>query len=150
MICARRICRRSWARFVVATLAATLAACYPAGSKPDVAGVYELRVDAQTITLVLSPNGSFTETILLAGGRADKREGRWTWGSGRIGLDGLSIPKSFAPAYILRADSGSGGEQPRYTEPGYWSLAPEKHWGTMVLPVFPDANVYFEMVRHLK
>jgi len=147
---ARRLFNCWWPPCLLAAYAAALIACYPAGSKADVPGIYELTVNGRTITLVLSSDGSFTETIRFDASRVEKRGGQWRWGSGRIGLDGLSIPKSFAPEYILRADSSSGVGQPKYTEPGYWSIMPERHWGTVVLPVFPGADEYFEKVQRLR
>jgi hypothetical protein len=81
---------------------------------------------------------------MLASGQVDKRTGRWDWGAGRLSFDELSIPKSFAPNY-LRPTESSGS--PKYTEPGHWSISPENHWGTVVLPIFPNEDVNFKMVK---
>jgi len=59
-----------------------------------------------------------------------------------IDFDSLWIPKEFAPDYILQADS-ENSDQPRYTDPGHWVLAPEYHFGSVVLEIFPDADVSF-------
>jgi hypothetical protein len=37
--------------------------------------------------------------------------------------------------------------QPKYTEPGHWAIQPERHWGTVTLSIFPDADVNFKMTR---
>jgi hypothetical protein len=60
-----------------------------------------------------------------------------------LGLYGLWIPRSFAPDYILKADSEAKVSTQKYTEPGYWAIRPENHWGRIVLSIFPDANINF-------
>ncbi len=55
----------------------------------------------------------------------------------------------FAPQYILQADSSaSENKRPKYTEPMHWIISPEKHWGTVILPIFPDEDTEFKMVSH--
>ncbi len=137
-------------RFLLLTLilATALDSCVPVRSRSEVVGVYELKGDKQKITLEVSPGGTFVETIVFASRQTEKRAGRWYWAKGHIGFDGLWIPKPFAPDYILRADSEARGNEPRYTEPEHWSLPAESHWGTITLPVFPDPDISFTMVRH--
>jgi len=134
----------------MAALIGTLVACIPVRSRSDVIGVYELNADRQKITLQLSPDQSFTESIQFSSGQAERRAGTWHWTSGSVGFEGLWIPKSFAPEYILRADSRADARQQRYTEPGYWSVSAENHWGTVVLAVFPGADINFKMVKRLQ
>jgi hypothetical protein len=150
--------RIGWRCLPVLILAVALSSCLPARSQSDVVGVYELRQGKQKITLEMLPAGTFTETILFTSGQTAKRTGQWSWASGRVGLEGFWIPRSFAPDYILRADSETGSPsqdwrwrppfQPKYTDPGYWSVSAERHWGTTTLSIFPDAEVEFRMVKH--
>lgn len=125
-----------------------LLACTVVRSEHEVTGTYELNVDRQRITLEILTNETFVETIHLANGGTERRVGKWRWASERINFDGLWIPESFAPDYIRQADSRSDRGQPRYTDPGNWSVSAESHWGTVVLPVFPDADIDFRMIRH--
>jgi hypothetical protein len=124
-----------------------LTACSVIQSKNAMAGVYELDAGNQTITLEILPNETFKETILFASGRIEILEGKWDWRPGRIGFDRLWIPASFAPDYILRADSESRADFPKYTAPGYFSTSAEKHWGTITLEIFDDVS--FKMIRHI-
>jgi hypothetical protein len=79
------------------------------------------------------------------------RSGKWLWSQNGIGFDQLWIPPEFAPGYILQADaSAKANKQPQYTEPGSSWGRPEKHWGTVILPIFPDADVNFKMVRRFR
>lgn len=133
--------------FVSVAISAVLVGCYPVRSRADAIGHYELNAEHDKIALDVSSDGSFTETITWASGKIDKQEGKWNWSSGRIGFDRLWIPKSFAPDYIKQVDSGPDTNQPKYTEPGYWSVSVEKHWGTTTLAVFPDADIGFRMVN---
>ena len=133
----------------MAALISALVACIPVRSRSDVIGVYELNAERQKITLQVFPDQSFTESIQFSSGQVERRAGKWHWTSGSVGFEGLWIPKSFAPEYILRADSRADARQPRYTEPGYWSVSAENHWGTVVLAVFPDADINFKMVKRL-
>jgi len=120
-------------------------------SESDVLGEYELKVGTGRIELKVSPDKSFSETIFWPSGKVDSRSGKWLWGEGGIGFDQLWIPREFAPDYILQADaSAKTNKQPKYTEPGYWWGRPEKHWGTVTLPIFPDADVSFKMVRRFR
>src|SRR6202035_5071519 len=117
-------------------LSSPLVGCYPVRSKSDAIGHYELNVERDGIALDVSTDSTFTETIRWASGKVEKRAGKWIWGKGRIGFEGLWIPKSFAPDYIIQADSEGDGNQPKYIEPGYWSMSLENHWGTITIPVF--------------
>jgi hypothetical protein len=134
---------------VVAVVVVTtaLSACVPVRSSSDLVGTYELNLERERITLVLTPDGSFTEDIRSESGKIEHQAGRWDWGSGRLGFYGLWIPRSFAPEYILRADSEAKGNRQKYTEPGYWAIRPENHWGRMVLSIFPDAGINFERIE---
>jgi hypothetical protein len=135
---------------VTAALCGSLTGCYTVRSRASVVGVYELHAGRQKITLELRPNGVFSELIESGPGVVEKRTGKWNWSAGRLGMEDLWIPKAFAPDYILRADSEAGAGQPRYTEPGYWSVSTESHWGTIVLEIFPDGDVSFRKVRDLR
>ena len=115
-------------------------------SKSDVLGEYELKSGNGRIVLKVSPDKSFSETIFWSNGKVENRSGKWLWAENGISFDQLWIPAEFAPDYILQADA-SANKQPKYTEPGHWSMRAEKHWGTVTLPIFPDADVNFKMVR---
>jgi hypothetical protein len=125
--------------------------CAMVKSESDVLGEYELRVGKGKIVLKVSPDKSFSEMIYWPNGKLESRSGKWLWSQNGIGFDQLWIPPEFAPDYILRADSSAKeNKQPKYTEPGYWWGRPEKHWGTVTWPVFPDADVSFKMVRRFR
>jgi hypothetical protein len=129
-------------------LIGVLAGCTSVRSELEVTGVYGLYADSQKITLEVFTDGTFTETIVFAPRHVEKRVGRWRWAQGRMSFDVLWIPESFAPDYIRRADSRSDGGQQKYSDPGHWSIMAEKHWGTIILPIFPDADTHFTMVQH--
>ncbi len=131
----------------VCVLLVAMCGCLPVRSRTSVIGTYELREAGQKITLDLHGDSTFVETIQFATGQTDRRIGKWLWSSGRVGLDELWIPPSFAPDYILRADSRAEGGRPKYTQPGYWSISAENHWGTVTLELFD--GVSFRMVRRL-
>ena len=115
-------------------------ACHSVRSKPDVVGLYELKVGHDRISLEIATDDRFTETIRWASGKVEKRTGTWHWKNGFLSFDELWIPKSFAPDYILQADAESGPNEPKYTEPGHWVLPAESHWGTVTLEVFEDVS----------
>ncbi len=125
-----------------------LSACVPVRSNSDLVGTYELSLEHQKIRLELAANGSFTEIIRFESGKEEHQAGRWDWSNERLGLYGLWIPRSFAPDYILKADSMAKVSTQKYAEPGYWAIRPEKHWGRIVLSIFPDADINFERVKY--
>lgn len=133
---------------LMVVILAGLLACTVVRSEQAVTGIYELDAGSQRIALEILPNATFVETIHLVNGRTETRVGTWKWASSRISFDRLWIPASFAPDYIREADSRADNGQPRYTDPGNWSVRAESHWGTVVLPIFPDADIGFRMVRH--
>lgn len=133
---------------ILAVFCAALVGCYSVKSKSEIVGVYELQVGRDRISLMVSPDQSFTETIQWASGKAEKRTGKWYWNRGSVSFDSLWIPKSFAPDYIEQADAESSSSQPKYTDPGTWAVSAEHHWGTITLTIFPDADIYFKMVSH--
>ncbi len=125
--------------------------CSMVKSESDVLGEYELKVGNGRIALKVSPDKSFSETIFWPNGKVDNRSGEWLWAENGISFDQLWIPSEFAPDYILQADaSAKANKQPKYTEPGHWSMRAEKHWGTVIFPVFPDADVNFKRVRRFR
>jgi hypothetical protein len=82
-----------------------------------------------------------------ASGKIESCPGKWIWSQNGISFDQLWIPPAFAPDYILQADaSAPANKQPKYTEPGHWYMRPERHWGTVTIPIFPDADVNFKMI----
>jgi hypothetical protein len=123
--------------------------CYPVRSKGAAIGIFELKGKAGAIRLEISPAGTFTETVLDGSGQVQKLEGSWTWSDGRVGFDGLWIPKAFAPDSFVKADAAAPVGTFRYTEPGHWVVTTEKHWGTVVLPIFPDWDIEFKKVADL-
>lgn len=120
-------------------------------SESDVLGEYELKAANGKIVLTVLPDRSFSETIVWPSRKVENRSGKWLWAENGISFDQLWIPSEFAPEYILRADAeAKANKQPKYTEPGHWSMRAEKHWGTVTLPIFPDADVNFKMVRRFR
>lgn len=150
-----RCSRRSWlsnfrnALYLAALLIFSGASigCGRIRSRAEVIGVYELNADHGRISLEVGRDDRFGETIVFASGLVERRAGQWHWNAGRLSFDGLWIPKSFAPDYILRADAENNTRQPKYTQQGHWVLTAEKHWGKVILPVFPDADISFRMVQ---
>ena len=127
----------------------SLTGCMMVKTESDILGEYELKVGANKIVLKISSDKSFSEEIIWQGGKLQNRSGKWLWANDGISFDQLSIPPEFAPQYILRADaSASENKQPKYTEPGHWSIRPERHWGKVILPIFPDEDTEFKMVSH--
>ena len=125
--------------------------CSLVQSESDVPGDYELKAGNGKIELKISPDRTFSETIFWPNGKIEKRSGKWLWSEAGIGIEQLWIPREFAPDYILDADaSAKENHQPKYTEPGYWAMRPEKHWRTVILPIFPDADMNFRMVRRFR
>jgi hypothetical protein len=120
-------------------------------SESDVSGECELKGGNGKITLKVFPDKSFSEMIYWPNGKVDNRSGEWIWAENGISFDQLWIPSEFAPDYILQADASTkANKQPKYTEPGHWSMRAEKHWGTVTLPIFPDADINFKMVRRFR
>lgn len=127
----------------------SLNGCMMVKSESDVLGEYELKVGTSEIVLKMSPDRSFSEKIVLPSGKVVNHSGKWSWAQDGLSLDQLWIPSEFAPGYILQADaSAAANNQPKYTEPGHWYIKPERHWGTVILPIFPDADIQFKMVSH--
>jgi hypothetical protein len=127
----------------------SLNGCMMVKSESAILGEYELKVGVNTIALKVFPDKSFSERITWQGGKVQNYSGKWIWAKGGISFDRLWIPPEFAPQYILQADaSASENKQPKYTEPGHWIVSPERHWGTVILPIFPDADTEFKMISH--
>jgi hypothetical protein len=129
--------------FGLCLLCLCLSACWRVRSRPDVIGHYELGSGGQEISLEIRPNGTYEEIITTAHVVVDRRAGKWQWATGRVDFSSLWIPRTFAPDYIIQADATSGPEEFKYTEPGHWSLGAEKHFGQVILVVFPKADVNF-------
>jgi hypothetical protein len=135
---------------LVGTMLVSLSGCMMVKSESDVLGEYELKVEANKIALKVSPDKSFSEEIAWQGGKVQSHFGKWMWAKEGIDFDQLWIPPEFAPQYILQADSrASENKQPKYTEPGHWFIRPEWHWGRVILPIFPDADIEFKMVSRV-
>ena len=115
----------------------------------EVIGTYLLKGQGvDQITLSLSPDGEFSETIKVAGS-LKSNVGTWSMRDGDISFDRLWIPDTFAPASIIEADKQAGERHmPKYTEPGHWVLGVERIWGRTKMEVFPDEDVEFVMVSH--
>lgn len=120
-------------------------ACVYVQSRGGVVGTYHLGSNHQRIVLELSPEGNFTETISYRNGEVAKHIGRWNFepANENLTFDSLWIPKEFAPDYILRTDENNKG-QPKYTEPGSWTVTPTYEWGSVTLDVFPDDDISFK------
>jgi len=144
--------RSKWAigtLMLIVAMLLSLNGCMMVKSESDVLGEYELKVGANKIALKISSDKSFSEGITWQGGKAQSHSGKWMWAKEGIDFDQLWIPPEFAPQYILQADSSANeNKQPKYTESGHWFIRPEKHWGTVILPIFPDADTEFKMVSH--
>ena len=128
-----------------------LSGCSMVRSQSDVLGEYELKAERGKIVLNISPDNSFSETIYWPSGKVESRSGKWLWSQDGISFDQLWIPSEFAPDYILQADaSAKANKQPKYTDPGHWYIRPERHWGTVTLSIFPDADGNFKMVKRYR
>ena len=125
---------------LIAVLLFPNSACIDVQSRSGVVGKYQLSRNHQRIILELSSDGNFIETISYGKGEITKHVGRWDFepADRYVTFDSLWIPKEFAPDYILDADENSKG-QPKYTEPGSWTLTPTYEWGSVALDVFPDS-----------
>ena len=133
--------------YLLLTLASMFAVgCSMVDSRSDVVGNYRLETKGGEITLRLLEDGHFSETILWASGKHDTRAGNWYWSQKVLNFDQLWIPREFAPSYILESDA-LATDQPKYTEPGHWTVSPERHWGTIILSIFPDDDVNFRMTK---
>jgi hypothetical protein len=127
----------------------SLNGCMMVKSESDVLGEYELKVGGNRIALKISSDHTYFERIFWQKGKVQSSSGKWKWANGAVSFDQLWIPPDFAPDYILQADaSASENKQPKYTEPMHWIISPEKHWGRVILTVFPDDDIEFKMVSH--
>jgi hypothetical protein len=129
-------------------------------SESDVLGEYELSAPNGKIVLRISPDKSFSETFNWCG-EVESRSGKWLWSPGKwlwshdvISFDQLWIPRELMPRSIdADAASANPNKLPDYTEleeywsPRPWSMRPERHLGNVALPIFPDADLSFKMVR---
>lgn len=131
---------------ITATACLLFYGCVPIQSGPKLAGTYVLQAGSQRITLELRLDQTFVETIQYDPAKTERRVGKWDWTANRIGLYDLWIPPSFAPQYILTSDEKSGSS-PKYTQPGYWAIRAENHWGKVILPIFPDSDINFERTK---
>lgn len=145
-----QIVSRWSARLAAAILPFSLAlnGCYVVRTKSDIIGTYTLAGGHGKIDLIISSDGNFQETIHWGRDRSDVRTGRWYWNRGAVALDGLWIPKAFAPEDVVKADARSEADRPKFTDPGNWAVSAEKHWGTVTLSIFPDEDVEFRMTAH--
>jgi hypothetical protein len=133
---------------LIVALSIISSGCSIVKSESDILGEYELRVGQGKIGLKMLPDKSFSETIYWPNGKVQNLSGKWIWAEGGISFNQLWIPPEFAPDYILQADSSAtANRQPKYTEPGHWSIRAEKHWGTVTLPIFPDADTSFQKIK---
>jgi hypothetical protein len=144
--------RSKWANgrlVLIVAMLLSLNGCMMVKSESDVLGEYELKVGANKIALKIAPDKSCSERITWQGGKVQSNSGKWMWAKEGIDFDQLWIPPEFAPQYILQADaSASENKQPKYTESGHWFIRPERHWGKVILPIFPDADTEFKMISH--
>ncbi len=120
-----------------------LQGCIPLRSGPELSGTYVLLVGRQKIVLELHPDKSFLETIYLGGNHVERQAGHWNWIYDRVALYDLRIPQEFAPEYFSNSESHGAASGPSYSRPGYWSVRAESHWGTTILPIFPDDDINF-------
>jgi len=130
--------------FLVVALSLPNGACVYVQSRSGVVGTYELGSNDQRIVLELFSDGNFAESISYRKGEVTKHVGKWDFKPPNydVRFDSLWIPKEFAPDHVLRADENSNG-QPKYTEPGSWTVTPTYKWGTVTLDVFPDDDISF-------
>ena len=76
--------------------------------------------------------------IHLGNGSSARYEGKWHWTKDRVEFIGLVIPNNLIRKYVGPSDT-----EKQLSAIESWSFAPENHWGTLVLPVFPDSDVNF-------
>ena len=125
-----------------------LTGCLSVPSKDSVIGAYTLTVKQNRIALSLSPDGKFSESIHWSSGTEAEQKGFWWMRDGVLSFDKLWIPPEFAPEGINQIGTSAGfPAQPKFTDPGRWSLSPEWHLGRIVIEVFPDDDVTFRKVN---
>jgi hypothetical protein len=127
---------------LIFAVSAFMVGCSMVTSREALVGKYRLNTKSGSITLDLSEDGHFFETIVRPSGAKDTVAGSWSWNQNVLNFDRLWIPREFAPDYIQQADA-LAKDQPKYTEPGHWGMRPEKHWGTVILSIFPDNDENF-------
>ena len=139
--------------FLLVAASLFTAGCSLVTSETEVLGEYELRKGTGKIELNISPGNTFSEIVHWPTGKVESFSGEWSWNDSGISLEKLWIPPAFALDYILEVDSRAhefSPKQPKYTEPGLWTIRPEKHWGTVILPIFPDDDLNFQMVKQFR
>ena len=132
-------------RLFVVFVIAMMTSCFPNRSRAAIPGEYELKAAGERITLKVAPNERFEETVYSSSGKAVSIEGRWQWYQGAASFVGLIIPEELTAEYIDQTESWHGTRQP-HNPITAWSFIPEDHWGTLVLPVFPDSDIEFRKV----
>jgi hypothetical protein len=143
----RTRCEMKGLWFLIATMSLATAGCSAVTSRAEVIGKYQLNVKNGAISLDVSEDGHFSETIVWpSGGRRETLAGSWYLEQNVLNFDRLWIPREFAPDYIQEADDFAKG-QPKYTAPLHWMVKPEKQWGRVILTIFPDNDEYFKMTK---
>jgi hypothetical protein len=120
-----------------------LTSCFPNRSRAAIIGKYELKDVSERITVNVTPNERFDETIYPSSGKAVRHQ--WHWHDGIVSFVGLTIPVELINKYIGLEDSLGASKRPN-GEITTWSLTLENHWGTLVFPVFPDSDMNFRKV----
>jgi hypothetical protein len=130
---------------IICALFTTLSGC-AVRSETELIGRYRLGSVEQGIVLDIRPDHTFAETITVGGARLPQHTGTWFLAGSSADFDPLWIPKEFAPEYIVQADANAARGEAKFTQPGNWTMSPERYWGRTSLEVFPDEGVSFRMV----
>jgi len=77
------------------------AGCSMVTSESEVLGEYELRVGDGKIELKISPDKSFSETVLWPTGKVESCSGQWQWNNNIMSMDKLWIPLRLRPLAFL-------------------------------------------------
>jgi len=112
--------------------------CFVISSEQKVIGTYELKVNSTNLTLDIFSNHTFIETVRESGLETKRVSGHWAW-TGALAIDSLYIPRSIVPQELSKLST--------YSESDHSVFWPEWHFGTVILPIFPDENINFRMIR---
>ena len=112
--------------------------CFVISSEQKIVGTYALKANSTEITLDVLPNHTFVETVKEHGSEVKRMSGHWKW-TDALNIDSLYIPISIVPHELI--------EHETYSESDHWILGPEWHFGSTILPLFPDQNTNFKMTR---
>lgn len=127
-----------------------LITCMPVRSERDLYGLYQLTRNAESVSVTIRPDHTYTQTVKRERGPSEMNSGHWVWNRHCVMLDAFLIPDGSVPESLFQ-DTQTGKLIASKTKVGTyqfdWCLPAERgFFGITGLVINPDRDD-FDLVK---